>query len=150
MGEAGIYTHAHILTPSSTSTSSCTSTSFCSAPSLLLPPSPPSPHLTPTRFTHPPAANIIQPLPGNKKCKLTMLTQVDPGGFAPPVLINHVRKITLLFSVIACHLVDNISLSVLHCYSFKFQRFALYFFFSSFLSFSSSLFTLPSSSKLSY
>jgi len=34
------------------------------------------------------AANIIQPL-GRHKCKLTMLTQLDPGGFAPPTVINH-------------------------------------------------------------
>lgn len=38
------------------------------------------------------AANIIQPIPGDsRKSRLTMLTQLDPGGFAPPVAINHVR-----------------------------------------------------------
>ena len=37
------------------------------------------------------AANIIQPVPGNaRKSRITMLTQLDPGGFAPPVAINHV------------------------------------------------------------
>ncbi len=37
------------------------------------------------------AANIIQPIKNdNKKCKLTMITQMDPGGFAPPVIINHI------------------------------------------------------------
>ena len=36
-------------------------------------------------------ANIIQPIPGeNKKCRLTMLTQVDPGGILPPMLINSI------------------------------------------------------------
>lgn len=36
------------------------------------------------------AANIIQPIKGSSnKCKLTMITQVDPGGFVPPVLMNH-------------------------------------------------------------
>ena len=39
------------------------------------------------------AANIIQPVPGDaRKTRLTMLTQLDPGGFAPPVAINHVRR----------------------------------------------------------
>lgn len=37
------------------------------------------------------AANIIQPVPGDaRKSRLTMITQLDPGGFAPPVAINHV------------------------------------------------------------
>ena len=105
------YTHAHILTSSS--------------------PPPPSPHLPPTHFAHPPAANIIQPLPGNRKCKLTMLTQVDPGGFAPPVLINHVRLHYHCFS-----LCRQFSLSVFHCYFFSFQRFVLYFYFCFFFFFS--------------
>jgi hypothetical protein len=36
------------------------------------------------------AANIIQPIKGSpNRCKLTMITQVDPGGFVPPVLMNH-------------------------------------------------------------
>jgi len=36
-------------------------------------------------------ANIIKPVPGNsRKTHLTMLTQLDPGGFAPPVAVNHV------------------------------------------------------------
>lgn len=36
------------------------------------------------------AANIIEPIKNDsKKCKLTMITQMDPGGFAPPVIINH-------------------------------------------------------------
>eukprot|EP01031_Cornospumella_fuschlensis_P032160 gene32160-38900_t len=35
-------------------------------------------------------ANIIQPIQGRKdQCRLTMITQVDPGGFTPPVIINH-------------------------------------------------------------
>eukprot|EP01039_Chlorochromonas_danica_P000263 gene263-282_t len=35
-------------------------------------------------------ANIIQPIPGKSNmCRLTMITQVDPGGFAPPMIINH-------------------------------------------------------------
>ena len=37
------------------------------------------------------AGNIIQPISGQpKKCKLTMLTQVDPGGVIPPWVINHI------------------------------------------------------------
>jgi hypothetical protein len=37
------------------------------------------------------AANIIEPIKNDsKKCKLTMITQMDPGGFAPPVIINHI------------------------------------------------------------
>lgn len=37
------------------------------------------------------AANIIQPVAGNpNQCHLTMLTQMDPGGFAPPSIINHI------------------------------------------------------------
>ena len=37
------------------------------------------------------AGNIIQPIPGQpKQCKLTMLTQVDPGGITPPWIINHI------------------------------------------------------------
>ena len=37
------------------------------------------------------AANIIQPIAGNpNQCHLTMLTQMDPGGFAPPSIINHI------------------------------------------------------------
>mmetsp|Transcript_9735 Transcript_9735/g.13308 ORF Transcript_9735/g.13308 Transcript_9735/m.13308 type:complete len:557 (-) Transcript_9735:40-1710(-) len=40
------------------------------------------------------AANIIQPVPGNPNaCKLTMITQLDPGGFAPPVIVNNVCTI---------------------------------------------------------
>lgn len=36
------------------------------------------------------AANIIQPIPNSpNKCKITMITQMDPGGFAPPVIVNH-------------------------------------------------------------
>ena len=36
------------------------------------------------------AGNIIQPIPGYpKKCKLTMLTQIDPGGITPPWIVNH-------------------------------------------------------------
>lgn len=36
-------------------------------------------------------ANIIQPVKGHKdQCRLTMIAQVDPGGFTPPVIINHV------------------------------------------------------------
>lgn len=36
-------------------------------------------------------ANIIQPIPGKPNtCKVTMITQVDPGGFSPPVVINMV------------------------------------------------------------
>jgi len=36
-------------------------------------------------------ANIIKPVPGNsRKTHLTMLTQLDPGGFAPPVAVNHI------------------------------------------------------------
>lgn len=36
------------------------------------------------------AGNIIQPIAGQpKKCKLTMLTQLDPGGIIPPWVINH-------------------------------------------------------------
>jgi hypothetical protein len=39
-------------------------------------------------------ANIIQPLPQDpNKCKLTMITQVDPGGFTPPMIVNHVSLI---------------------------------------------------------
>ena len=39
------------------------------------------------------AANIIRPVPGfGRKTHLTMLTQLDPGGFAPPVAVNHVRR----------------------------------------------------------
>lgn len=46
-------------------------------------------------------ANIIQPIPGKSNmCRLTMITQVDPGGFAPPMIINHVRKLSFLFPVI--------------------------------------------------
>mmetsp|Transcript_10523 Transcript_10523/g.17695 ORF Transcript_10523/g.17695 Transcript_10523/m.17695 type:complete len:87 (+) Transcript_10523:2-262(+) len=34
-------------------------------------------------------ASIVQPIPGRPKyCKLTMITQVDPGGIIPPVLMN--------------------------------------------------------------
>lgn len=37
------------------------------------------------------AANIIQPIPGHpNKCRLTMITQMDPGGFAPPMAVNHI------------------------------------------------------------
>lgn len=37
------------------------------------------------------AANIIRPVPGQpNQCAMTMLTQVDPGGFAPPYIINTV------------------------------------------------------------
>lgn len=37
------------------------------------------------------AGNIIQPIPGYpKKCKLTMLTQIDPGGITPPWIVNHI------------------------------------------------------------
>jgi len=35
------------------------------------------------------AANIIKPV-SSKKCHLTMITQMDPGGFAPPAIINHI------------------------------------------------------------
>ncbi len=36
-------------------------------------------------------ANIIRPIKDNPKaCELTMITQVDPGGFAPPMILNHV------------------------------------------------------------
>lgn len=36
-------------------------------------------------------ANILQPVENSSnKCKLTMITQVDPGGFTPPMIINHV------------------------------------------------------------
>jgi len=36
-------------------------------------------------------ANIIQPVPrAPHLCRLTMLTQVDPGGFAPPVIVNQI------------------------------------------------------------
>lgn len=34
-------------------------------------------------------ANIIQPMPNDPHLsRLTILTQVDPGGFSPPVVIN--------------------------------------------------------------
>jgi hypothetical protein len=37
------------------------------------------------------AANIIQPITGNKKkCNVTMLTQMDPGGFAPAPAVNRI------------------------------------------------------------
>lgn len=37
-------------------------------------------------------ANIIEPVPGDgRKSKVTMIAQLDPGGFAPPVAVNHVR-----------------------------------------------------------
>lgn len=40
------------------------------------------------------AANIIRSVPGNpNKCHVTMLSQVDPGGFIPPSIINLVRSI---------------------------------------------------------
>lgn len=36
-------------------------------------------------------ASIIQPMKGNpNKCRLTMMTQVDPGGFSPPLIVNHI------------------------------------------------------------
>ena len=36
-------------------------------------------------------ANIIRPIVGHSnKCELTMLTQLDPGGILPPVLVNQV------------------------------------------------------------
>lgn len=42
-------------------------------------------------------ANIIQPVPGNpQRSKLTMITQVDPGGFTPPMIVNQV------FLLLAC------------------------------------------------
>ena len=97
-GHTHMHTHAHILTPFPLSPSpsplpSCCCCCCCSSSSssFFFSFSFSSYSSSHPRFIHPPAANIIQPLPGNKKCKLTMLTQVDPGGFAPPVLINHVR-----------------------------------------------------------
>lgn len=37
------------------------------------------------------AANIIEPIKGQpNKCKLTMLTQLDPGGFFPAAIVNNV------------------------------------------------------------
>jgi hypothetical protein len=39
------------------------------------------------------AANIIEPVPNQKgKTYLTMITQMDPGGFAPPIIVNKVRQ----------------------------------------------------------
>eukprot|EP01035_Chromulina_nebulosa_P018524 gene18524-24242_t len=39
-------------------------------------------------------ANIMQPIPNQpNKCKLTMLTQLDPGGFAPPMIVNHISSL---------------------------------------------------------
>jgi hypothetical protein len=39
------------------------------------------------------AANIIEPIPGQKhKAHVTMITQVDPGGFAPAFIVNKVTK----------------------------------------------------------
>ncbi len=36
-------------------------------------------------------ANIIQPIPNYRhKCKLSMLTQLDPGGIIPPAVVNNV------------------------------------------------------------
>ena len=38
-------------------------------------------------------ANIMQPILNEpNKCRLTMVTQIDPGGFTPPVLVNHVKS----------------------------------------------------------
>jgi len=42
-------------------------------------------------------ASIIQPVKNHpKKCRLTMLTQLDPGGFLPPVIVNQVSCDTVL------------------------------------------------------
>lgn len=36
-------------------------------------------------------ANIIQPVRGHpNRCRLVVLTQVDPGGFAPPMIVNQI------------------------------------------------------------
>lgn len=38
-------------------------------------------------------ANIIEPIPGMKgQCRFTMLTQLDPGGFSPPVVVNQIAS----------------------------------------------------------
>ena len=47
-------------------------------------------------------ANIMQPIPGcPKQCRLTMVTQVDPGGLTPPVIINHVSDLRTFLLIIA-------------------------------------------------
>ena len=39
-------------------------------------------------------ANIIEPIGGssNKVCKFTMLTQLNPGGFSPPIVVNQIAS----------------------------------------------------------
>lgn len=52
-------------------------------------------------------ASIIQPVPGNpRRSKLTMITQVDPGGFTPPMIVNQVFYI----------IIANINVGVLFCF----------------------------------
>ena len=59
-------------------------------------------------------ANIIEPVPGDgRKSKVTMIAQLDPGGFAPPVAVNHVRPALLSSGSIAA-LLTLLSLSSPH------------------------------------
>jgi hypothetical protein len=45
-------------------------------------------------------ANIIQPVKSDPgKCRLMMITQVDPGGIAPPVVVNHVLYYTPILTI---------------------------------------------------